>query len=67
LETADGRWLLTHRGWWIQRMLIEPETAAHDATPFAITRDWRRRWWLVRMDGTDNHHRGTLKYSDLAN
>jgi hypothetical protein len=53
LETADGRWQLTHRGWWIQKLLVEPETAAHGATPFATTRDWRRRWRLTRMDGTD--------------
>jgi hypothetical protein len=53
LETADGRWLLTQRGWWIQRALIEPETAADGAMPFAIMRDWRRRWRLARMDGTE--------------
>jgi hypothetical protein len=53
LETADGRWLLTHRGWWIQQALIEPESAAHGGTPFAIRRDWRRRWPLARMDGTE--------------
>jgi hypothetical protein len=52
VETADGRWLLTHRGWWIQRALVEPETAAHGATPFAITCDWRHRWRLARIDGT---------------
>jgi hypothetical protein len=43
LETADGRWLLTQRGWWIQRVLAEPEAPVNGATPFAITRDWRRR------------------------
>jgi hypothetical protein len=53
LETADGRWLLTHRGWWIQKALVEPETAAHGTTPLAITRDWRRRWRLARIDGTE--------------
>jgi hypothetical protein len=53
LETTDGRWLLTHRGWWIQQAFIEPVKEAHGATPFASRRDWRRRWPLPRMDGTE--------------
>src|SRR5262245_2275739 len=50
LETAAGRWFLTQRGQWIQRVVVEPETAADGVGPFTIRRDWRHRWRLQRAD-----------------
>jgi hypothetical protein len=52
LETADGRWFLRQRGLWIQRVLVEPETAADGVGAFSVRRDWLHRWWLKRADGT---------------
>jgi hypothetical protein len=52
LETAEGRWLLRQRGWWLQRVFVAPEIADTGATPFTLTRDWRRRWRLARRDRT---------------
>jgi len=51
LETDDGRWFLTHRGMWIQRVLIEPEIHSDGTDSFSVRRDWRHRWRFQRADG----------------
>src|SRR5262245_11828919 len=43
LETADGRWFLTQRGLWIQRVVVAPETAADGVGAFSVRRDWLHR------------------------
>jgi hypothetical protein len=57
VETADGRWFLTQRGLWIQRVVVEPETAADGVGAFSVRRDWLHRWWLTRADGARLHWR----------
>jgi hypothetical protein len=57
LETADGRWFLTQRGLWIQRVVVAPETAADGVGAFSVRRDWLHRWWLTRADGARLHWR----------
>jgi hypothetical protein len=57
LETADGRWFLTPRGLWIQRVLVAPETAADGVGVFSVRRDWLHRWWLTCADSARLHWR----------
>jgi hypothetical protein len=51
VETAEGRWTLTHRGMWVQYVDVELDTQRRGVAPFRAQRDLRQRWRLVLANG----------------
>jgi hypothetical protein len=52
VETAEGRWTLTHRGMWLQHVDVEANAADSESGAFSVKRDLRRRWRVTFPKGT---------------